>query len=116
MSGRTPYPTGFSTGITVRGLPLSVSHPGEIFFVNNSGVLAKGGVGGSNGNPGTYAKPFSTIDYAIGRCTANRGDIIMVMPGHAENLATAAVIAADVAGIAFVGLGLGTKMPTLSWT
>ena len=116
MAGRSNYPGGFSTGITVRGLPLSVSHPGEIFWVNNSTVLAKGGVSGSDGNPGTYQKPFSTIDYAIGRCLANRGDILMVMPGHAENLATAAVIAADVAGVAIVGLGLGTKMPTLSWT
>src|SRR3990167_2193326 len=116
MSGRTPYPTGFSTGITVRGLPLSVSHPGEIFYVNNSTVLAKGGVGGSNGNPGTYAKPFSTIDYAIGRCTAGRGDIIMVMPGHAENITAAAGITLDVNGVAIIGLGSGNLRPTLTYT
>lgn len=113
---RSNYPGGFTDGITVRGMPLQVAHPGEIFWVNNSTVLAKGGVGGSNGNDGSYRRPFSTIDYAIGRCTANRGDIILVMPGHAENLAGAGVIAADVAGIAIVGLGTGTKMPTLSWT
>ena len=116
MSGPSNYPNGFLNGITIRGLPVTVSHPGEIFWVNNSGVLAKGGVGGSNGNPGTYQKPFSTVDYAIGRCTANRGDIIMVMPGHAENLSAAAAITADVAGVAIIGLGNGTKMPTLSWT
>lgn len=110
------YPNGFTSGITVRGLPLTVAHPGEVFWVNNSSVLAKGGVAGSNGNDGSYRRPFSTVDYAIGRCTAGRGDIIMAMPGHAENLATAAVIAADIAGIAIVGLGRGTLAPTFSWT
>jgi len=116
MPGPSNYPNGFLNGITIRGLPVTVSHPGEVFWVNNSGVLPKGGIGGSDGNPGTYQKPFSTIDYAIGRCTANRGDIIMVMPGHAENISAAGGLALDVAGVAIVGLGSGTKMPTLSWT
>ena len=115
MSGRSNYPGGFSTGITVRGLPLSVSHPGEIFWVNNSSVLAKGGVSGSNGNPGTYQKPFSTIDYAIGRCTAGRGDIIMVMPGHAETISAAAGITMDVNGVAIIGLGTGLLRPTITF-
>jgi hypothetical protein len=110
------YPNGFTNGLTVRGLPITIAHPGEVFWVNNSGVLPKGGIGGSNGNDGTYLRPFSTIDYAIGRCTANRGDVIMVMPGHAENVSAASGITVDVAGIAIVGLGSGAKVPTLSWT
>lgn len=110
------YPSGFTNGLMVRGLPISVCHPGEIFWVNNSSVLPKGGVGGSNGNDGSYRRPFSTIDYAIGRCTANRGDIIMVMPGHAETISSAAIIVMDVAGVAVVGLGSGGKRPTLTFT
>jgi len=90
-------------------------HPGEVFWVNNSGVLPKGGITGSDGNPGTYLKPFSTIDYAIGRCTASRGDIIAVMPGHAESISSAGAIACDVAGVAIVGLGTGSLKPTLTW-
>lgn len=116
MPGPSNFPGGFANGITIRGLPLQQVHPGEVFWVNNSSVLAKGGVGGANGNPGTYQKPFSTIDYAIGRCTANRGDVIMVMPGHAETISSAAIIVADVAGVAIVGLGSGTKRPTLTYT
>lgn len=110
------FPNGFANGVTIRGMPLLQCHPGEVFWVNNSTTLAKGAIGGSNGNSGDRLHPFSTIDYAIGRCTAGRGDIIVVMPNHAENLATAAVIAADVAGVAIVGLGTGTARPTLSWT
>jgi hypothetical protein len=112
----TSYPNGFTGGLTVRGLPLTVAHPGEVFWVNNSSVLAKGGVGGSNGNDGSYKKPFSTIDYAIGRCTAGRGDIIMVMPGHAETITAAGGITIDVNGICIMGLGTGNLAPTLTYT
>src|SRR3990167_6160943 len=117
MSGRTPYPTGFSTGITVRGLPLSVSHPGEVFYVNNSGVLPVGGVGGSNGNPGTYGKPWATCEGAInnGKVKASRGDVIFAMPGHAETISTATALNMDKAGVALIGLGTGGLLPTLTF-
>ncbi len=108
------YPKGFAHGIVIRGIPLQVAHPGKVFWVNNSTVLPEGGIGGSDGNDGTYQRPFSTIDYAIGRCTASRGDIIMVMPGHIEAV-TATSIAMDVAGIAIVGLGEGDLRPKLNF-
>jgi len=110
------YPNGFTNGVTVRDLPIQLVHPGKIWWVNNSSVLAPGGVGGSDGNPGTYLKPFNTVDYAIGKCTGSRGDIIMVMPGHAETLATASAITSDVAGVAIVGLGSGSLRPTFTFT
>jgi len=107
------YPNGFVHGITIRGVPIQQMYPGEVFWVNGSSVVAKNGVGGSNSNPGTYQKPFGTIDYAIGRCTASRGDIIMVMPGHTETVETDGGLACDVAGIAIVGLGTGTLRPVV---
>lgn len=110
------YPNGFSGGVTIRGIPITIAHPGQVFWLNNSSVLTPGGVGGSDGNPGTYLKPFATLDYAIGKCKASRGDIIMVMPGHAENVATAGAITCDVAGVAIVGLGAGTLRPKFSLT
>ncbi len=110
------FPNGFTNGVTVRGVPLQQAHPGQVFFVNNSTVLAPGGIGGSNGNPGTYQKPFSTINYAITQCTAGRGDVIMVMPGHAESVASAGAIAMSKAGVAVIGLGAGSLRPTLNFT
>ena len=119
MAGPSNYPNGFAHGVIIRGLPLQSAHPGEVFWVNNSSVLAKGGIGGSNTNDGSYKKPFSTLDYAVGRCTANRGDIIMVMPGHAETYSTATAtddeLKLDVAGIAIVGLGSGSLRPTFTF-
>ena len=112
----TNYPNGFANGITIRGIPLAQVHPGKVFYVGNSTVL--GGdqkIGGSDGNPGTFSKPFGTIDYAVGRCLAGRGDIIYVMPGHAETISSATALVLDVAGVAIVGLGSGTARPTLTF-
>lgn len=110
------YPNGFSSGVTIRGIPLLQTHPGEVFWVNNSTVLAKGSVGGSDGNDGSRLRPFGTVDYAIGKCTASRGDIIVVMPGYTETISAAAGWACDVSGIAIIGLGTGTNKPTITFS
>lgn len=109
------YPQGFANGITIRGVPIAQTHPGRVFWVSNSTTgLLPGQVGGSNGNDGTFNKPFSTLDYAIGRCTANSGDVIFIKPGHAETISSATAMAWDVAGVAIIGLGVGTNRPTFT--
>ena len=110
------YPNGFTNGVTIRGVPLLQVHPGEVFWVNGSSVVAKGAVGGSNNNDGTYRRPFATIDYAIGQCTGSRGDIIAVMPGHTEDIDAAGGITLDVAGVAIVGLGAGSLRPQITFS
>ena len=108
------YPGGFANGITIRGVNLTTTNPGEIFWVNN-GALAKDGVGGSDGKKGTYREPFATVDYAISRCTANRGDIVLVMPGHNEGGVAPALFDIDIAGVAVVGLGYKGNRPTFDF-
>lgn len=114
MAIASNFPNGFPQGITIRGVPITQSHPGKVFWVSNATTLLSGQKGGSDGNKGTFDAPFGTIDYAIGQCTANRGDIIFVKPGHAETLSAAGAIAADVAGVAIIGLGTGSLRPTLT--
>jgi hypothetical protein len=58
--------------------------------------------------------PFATLDYAIAYCTANQGDIIYLLPGHAEALAAAGDLAIDIAGISIIGLGEGSLTPTIT--
>lgn len=60
-------------------------------------------------------KPFATLDYAIGKCTATKGDIIYVLPGHAETFTATNGFDADVAGIAIIGLGWGAQRPTFTF-
>lgn len=109
----TRFPNGFANGIELRGMPLAVTHPGKVFWVYNGTALLPGQKSGSNGNKGTFNDPFSTVDYAISQCTASRGDIVFVKPGHAETLA-ADGFDLDVAGVAVVGLGTGTLMPSFT--
>lgn len=108
------FPNGFLDGVTIRGVALSMVNPGKVFWVNNSGVLPDTGVTGSDGNKGTYTRPFATLDGAIGMCVANRGDLIVIMPGHAETLSSATALNLDVAGVTIIGLGQGTKRPVFT--
>jgi len=110
------YPKGIMQGISLRGLPIQVAHPGEIFWVNGSTVKAVDAVDGSDSNSGDYHHPLATIDAAIGKCTANRGDIIMVMPGHTETVSAASGVDQDVAGVSVIGLGVGSLRPTINYT
>lgn len=83
---------------------------GNIFYVDSAVGVDSAGYGS------TPDAPLATIDYAIGLCTANQGDVILVLPGHAETLATAGAIAADVAGVTIIGLGVGAAKPTLTFS
>jgi len=56
----------------------------------------------------------STIDAAVGLCTASAGDRIIVMPGHTETLSNATSLVLDVAGVKILGLGEGTLIPTIT--
>lgn len=100
------YPNGFAQGVNILGLPILNTYSGTVYWVDDATS------GGSNGNKGTFDRPFATIDYAIGRCTAGKGDVIMVKAGYAETIT--AQINADVAGVKIIGLGGPGDMPTIT--
>jgi len=104
--------TKFPSGLSSMGMPLiggGYITSGNVFFVDS--------VTGSNGNSGTDKDhPFADLDYAIGRCTGDKYDVIFLMPGHAENVVSAADINCDVAGVSIIGLGNGANRPTLTFT
>ena len=83
---------------------------GKIWYVHS-------GVGSDVASRGKLAtKPFASLDYAIGKCVASRGDVIYCLPSHAETVATAGAIAADVIGISVIGLGVGATRPTFTFS
>lgn len=108
------FPNGFSNGVTVRGVPVNVAHPGQAFFLNNSGVLGPRSISASDSNAGTYQKPFATLAGALAQCTPSRGDIIYVNPGHAETISSATALSLSIAGVAIIGLGVGNLRPTFT--
>lgn len=56
---------------------------GNIWFVGSATGTNGEGYGKSP------AAPFATIDYAVGQATASNGDVIYVMPYHAETVSAA---------------------------
>lgn len=106
---KTNFPVG---GRNQSGLLTQYTHNapvGNIFWVSS--------VTGSTSNSGyTPQDPLATIDAAIGLCTASNGDVIKVLPGHAENITAATSINCDVAGITIEGIGEGAMKPTISTT
>ena len=110
-------PTNFPTGLQSRGVPVEgfggIGSPlltmGNIYHVDSGADAA------DNDNAGTNPKqPLATLDGAIGKTTANNGDVILVHPGHAETISAAAAITFDVAGITVIGMGVGNSRPTIT--
>lgn len=79
---------------------------GNLYFVHSVS-------GNDTTNGGTSPDDaLATIDAAIGKCTADQGDTIIVLPGHSET--PTATITMDVAGVTVIGLGVGSKRPTVT--
>lgn len=108
--GMTNYPYGVSSF----GIPLIGSGPvfttGKVLFVDYTTGTDGNGRGDSPSNP------LKTLDYAIGKCRANKGDVIILMPGHAESVIAAGTITCDVAGVTIIGMGNGSNRPTFTFS
>ena len=86
---------------------------GNRFFVDSGATTTGGTTSGFGMSPD---KPFTTLDSAIGNCTANSGDIVYVMPGHAETIVADSGVDIDQAGLTIIGLGHGGDRPTFTFT
>lgn len=110
------YPRGFNGGVIINEL-LITNPAAKIFYVGNNPTLLPGEKGASDStSAGTFYRPFSTVDYAIGRCSANRGDIILVRPQTDTTITADSGVDIDVAGVRIIGLGRGENRPTFTFT
>lgn len=108
--GKTVIPNGGPNDRAVlQGLYLFPGIVGNVFYVDSA-------TGTSTGPGWTPHNAYSTIDAAVGACTANNGDVILVMPGHVETISAAGGLAIDVAGVTIIGLGRGQKQAKLDFT
>jgi len=90
------------------GIPLPEA---SVFFVDSGATNAQDAADGEHGN--TWSRPFATLDYAVGMCTASQGDIILLAPGHAEaKTVTGNIALLDIIGVHVIGLKMGTVQPT----
>lgn len=94
-------------------LPLGLT--GKVFIVGKSALAYRDSYNDIFGvDPDGKARFFSTIDAAVGACTAGANDTILVLPGHTEAVTAAGGLALDVAGVTVKGLGVGANRPTIT--
>lgn len=108
LMGMTHFPSGVSSfGVPIMG-PGIPTTTGQYVFVSSAV--------GSDDNDGLKATPYATFAKALDKCTADQMDVIILMPGHSEDIAGAAGIAADVAGVTTVGIGQGSLRPKFTFS
>lgn len=81
---------------------------GNIWFVDSGAA--------SGGNGLSPEGAVTTLAAANTLATANNGDIIIGMEGHAETITAAAGATITKAGVRFIGLGVGRNRPTFTFT
>lgn len=104
-----PSPLVTNSLITAATRNRSLITTGKVFYVH-SGTGADTSARGLD-----KSAPFATLAFALTKCTASKGDVIYLMPGHAESLGAAAAIAVATAGVSIIGLGNGANRPTFTW-
>ncbi len=82
---------------------------GKIFFVNSV-------VGRANNVGDDSLRPISTLQTAYNKCRADKGDYVVILPGHTENITAAAGINFNISGVTVVGFGYGADRPTFTLT
>lgn len=80
-------------------------------------VLYVSSTAGTSTGPGYSPETaYSTINAAVTAATASNGDVIVVMPGHAETVTAAAGVAISKAGVSVIGMGVGRNRPVITFT
>lgn len=85
--------------------------PGDVWFVDSGAS----GAGVTTAHGTTPDRPFATIAYAAASTLVGSGDVVVVMPGHAETVDAAGDITMSRAGVTFLGLGQGSSRPTVTF-
>lgn len=99
---------------SVRPTPL-----GKVFFVGDSGTVDLSRIKNLFGvDPDGELRYFDDLEECLssGALVADRGDVILLAPGHNETVTVAAGIDIDVAGITIIGLGTGSLRPTFTFS
>lgn len=85
--------------------------PGDVWFVDSAAT----GAGDTTAKGRTPDAPFATLAYAFSSDLVDSGDVVYVMPGHAETVNAAGDITMDIAGVTVIGLGRGSSRPTFTY-
>ena len=77
---------------------------GDVWFVCSTRPLAEDAISAGK----TPERPFATLEFAMQRVADDNGDIVFVMPGHAE---TVTDITTTKSRLSIIGMGDGVAKP-----
>jgi hypothetical protein len=105
MPGVTQIVTNESTGSIPTVGVKEIYTTGNTYFVDsNNGAATNNGLSSS--------QAVATLATAVALTTANNGDVILLMPGHAETIAAETTISTE--GITVLGMGNGDNRPVIT--
>jgi hypothetical protein len=110
----------FGTSLNTQGIVeaapgmLLVPTGGKVIYLHSSGAPALNAL--PPGMAGSADGFVQDINVAFGMCRDNRGDKIVVLPGHSQSVATATALSNIKAGVEVYGVGLADERPTFTWT
>lgn len=90
--------------------PITETIAGTVKFVGNAVTTS----GDSSSYGGSPSRPYATLDYGITQAGVN--GTVYVLPGHAENIASATALNCDKAGQKIIGIGQGARRPKITLT
>lgn len=92
-----------------------LAFPGYI-VAPNGGQVWYLGTGVSDGfNDDIMSHLNTSLTQAMSQCRANRGDVIVALPGYTESVGVSTATT-FVAGVTIVGIGVDAERPTFNWT
>jgi len=105
-------------GAISKSLDMNTLPPGaKLFLVSDSDDTTVGPVNLGAEFPvdkDGVARVYTTIQAAVNAATANRGDVILVLPGYSQNVG-ATGDSWNKAGVTIMGIGYDTAQPTLNY-
>lgn len=87
---------------------------GAVYYVGTAAQIAGLGQVGQ----GIASRSFTSVNAALLSCVSGRGDVIYVLPGYTESIATADAWSGlgSITDVTIIGMGRGTNRPTFTWT
>ena len=96
----------------IQGLGGNGPYTGDVFHVAKSGIQARTWLDGRVPSNNLCL----TVEEAIDKAVAGRGDVVYIAPEHTENVASAGAVTVDKSNLSIIGLGNGNARPKFSWS
>lgn len=109
MFGNLPFSSGGAGMVFPQGTMLPPG--GRVTYVRSTGPQ-------DGDDPSLTKRLFLTLSAALAQCRSGLGDIVIVLPGHSENVTDALMLTNLVNGTRIIGAGdpMQDDAPTFRWT